>query len=30
MRAVDRLKLKAFHMRNLCTAIPESFGDPEE
>jgi hypothetical protein len=30
MRAVDRLKLKAFHLRNLCTAVPESFSDPEE
>jgi len=28
-RAVDRVKLKAAHMRNLCAAIPESFVDPE-
>jgi len=28
-RAVDRVKLKAVHMRNLCKAVPESFGDPE-
>lgn len=28
-RAVDRVKLKAAHMRNLCTSIPESFGSPE-
>jgi hypothetical protein len=28
-RAVDRVKLKAVHMRNLCTAIQESFDDPE-
>jgi hypothetical protein len=30
LRAVDSLKLKAFHMRNLCTAVPESFEDPED
>jgi uncharacterized UPF0160 family protein len=30
LRAVDSLKLKAFHMRNLCTAVPEFFEDPEE
>lgn len=30
VRAVDRLKLKAVHMRNLCTAVPESFEDPED
>ena len=29
VRAVDRLKLKAAHMRNLCTAVPESFDHPE-
>ena len=28
-RAVDRVKLKASHMRNLCTAVPESFDHPE-
>lgn len=28
-RAVDRVKLKAAHMRNLCTAVPESFDHPE-
>ena len=28
-RAVDRVKLKASHMRNLCTAVPESFDSPE-
>jgi hypothetical protein len=28
-RAVDRLKLKVVHLRNLCTAVPESFDDPE-
>ena len=28
-RAVDRVKLKAAHMRNLCTAVPESFDNPE-
>jgi hypothetical protein len=28
-RAVDRVKLKAAHMRNLCTAVPESFDSPE-
>jgi len=28
-RAVDRVKLKASHMRNICAAIPESFGHPE-
>jgi hypothetical protein len=30
VRAVDRLKLKAVHMRNLCMAVPESLEDPEE
>jgi hypothetical protein len=29
-RAVDRVKLKAAHMRNLCAAIPESFAGPED
>ena len=29
-RAADRMKLKVVHMRNLCTAIPESFDDPEK
>jgi len=29
VRAVDTLKLKAAHMRNLCMAVPESFDDPE-
>jgi len=28
-RAADRVKLKATHMRNLCTAVPESFDNPE-
>jgi hypothetical protein len=28
-RAVDRVKLKATHMRKLCTDVPESFGDRE-
>ncbi len=28
-RAVDRVKLKAAHMRNICTAVPESFDHPE-
>lgn len=28
-RAVDRVKLKATHMRNICTAVPESFDSPE-
>lgn len=28
-RAVDRVKVKAAHMRNLCAAIPESFDSPE-
>ncbi|HZE23344.1 MAG TPA: hypothetical protein VE054_05080, partial [Blattabacteriaceae bacterium] len=28
-RAVDRVKLKAVHMRGLCTAVPESFDNPE-
>ena len=28
-RAVDRVKLKATHMRTLCTAVPESFDSPE-
>lgn len=28
-RAVDRVKLKAAHMRNICTAVPESFDGPE-
>ena len=28
-RAVDRVKLKAPHMRNLCMAVPESFDSPE-
>jgi hypothetical protein len=28
-RAVDRVKLRAVHMRNLCTAVPESFDHPE-
>jgi uncharacterized UPF0160 family protein len=29
-RAVDRMKVKVLHLRNLCTAVPESFDDPEE
>lgn len=29
VRAADRLKVKAAHMRNLCMAIPESFDGPE-
>jgi len=28
-RAVDRVKLKVAHMRNLCAAVPESFDNPE-
>jgi len=28
-RAVDRLKLKVVHMRNLCGEVPESFDHPE-
>ena len=28
-RAVDRVKMKAAHMRNLCTAVPESFDSPD-
>jgi hypothetical protein len=28
-RAVDRVKLKASQMRNLCTDVPESFDSPE-
>jgi hypothetical protein len=28
-RAVDRVKLKAVHLRNLCMAVPESFDNPE-
>ena len=28
-RAVDRVKLKAVNMRNVCTAVPESFDHPE-
>ena len=28
-RAVDRVKVKAAHMRNLCAAVPESFDNPE-
>ena len=28
-RAVDRVKLKASHMRNICTGVPESFDHPE-
>ena len=28
-RAVDRVKLKAAHMRNICMAVPETFGHPE-
>ena len=28
-RAVDRVKMKAMSLRNLCEAIPESFDDPE-
>ena len=28
-RAVDRVKVKAAHMRNLCKAVPESFDNPE-
>lgn len=29
-RAVDRVKVKAANMRNLCAAIPESFAGPED
>lgn len=28
-RAVDRVKLKATHMRNICGDVPESFDNPE-
>jgi hypothetical protein len=28
-RAVDRVKLKATNMRNLCAEVPESFNNPE-
>jgi hypothetical protein len=28
-RAVDRVKLRAMSLRDLCAAIPESFDDPE-
>jgi hypothetical protein len=28
-RAVDRVKMKAVSLRSLCSAIPESFDDPE-
>ncbi|HEY2171850.1 MAG TPA: hypothetical protein VGJ30_19650 [Candidatus Angelobacter sp.] len=28
-RAVDRVKLKAANMRNLCAAVPETFDSPE-
>ncbi len=28
-RAVDRVKVKATHMRNICGAVPESFDNPE-
>jgi hypothetical protein len=28
-RAIDRVKLKATRLRELCAAVPESFGDPE-
>jgi signal recognition particle subunit SEC65 len=28
-RAVDRVKLKAAHMRNICAEVPESFDNPE-
>jgi hypothetical protein len=29
VRAVDRVKLKASHMRNICADVPESFDHPE-
>jgi hypothetical protein len=29
-RAADRVKLKAIRLRDLCTAIPESFDHPEK
>jgi hypothetical protein len=28
-RAIDRVKIKATHLRELCAAVPESFDDPE-
>ena|ERR1700704_3662141 len=28
-RAVDRVKMKATRLRSLCSALPESFDDPE-
>lgn len=28
-RAIDRMKIKATHLRELCAAVPESFDDPE-
>ncbi len=28
-RAVNRVKMKATHLRVLCTAVPESFDDPQ-
>ncbi|MBZ5508782.1 MAG: hypothetical protein LAO78_25255 [Acidobacteriia bacterium] len=29
LRAVDRVKTRAMHLKKLCSEIPESFGDPE-
>jgi hypothetical protein len=28
-RAIDRVKIKATHLRELCATVPESFDDPE-
>jgi hypothetical protein len=28
-RAVDRVKTKAAHLKKLCTAVPQSFSDPQ-
>jgi hypothetical protein len=28
-RAVDRVKIKAAHLKGLCAAVPESFSDPQ-
>jgi hypothetical protein len=29
LRAIDRVKLKATRLRELCAAVPESFDDPQ-
>jgi len=28
-KAIDRVKIKATHLRELCATVPESFDDPE-